>query len=357
MSEILTHSQNEKIKAVAMLSGGLDSSLAVKVVADQGIEVIGINYNTGFCLTDHRRKMMSMGADIDPRAVRNEALRAGAQWRMPVEIFDISKEYMKILTEPKHGYGANVNPCIDCRIFMFSKTREYMKKIGAKFIVSGEVLGQRPMSQMRKALELIERESGCEKLILRPLSAKHLWPTIAEEEGWVDRKKLYDFQGRNRKPQMELAKEIGLLDYPQPAGGCCFLTDPNYAKRMKDLFAYQDKKTLTTDQVLLLKVGRHFRISENAKLIVGRNEVENLYLEKNTNGSIKLNCPEIPGPVSILEGNPSDMEIETAARITARYSDCKADERVKIGLINLDGDCRELLVAPLADSASSGMRI
>ena len=357
MSEILTHSQDEKVKAVAMLSGGLDSSLAVKVVADQGIDVIGINYNTGFCLTDHRRKMMSMGAEIDPKAVRNEALRAGAQWQMPVEIFDISKEYMKILTAPKHGYGANVNPCIDCRIFMFGKTREYMKKIGAKFIITGEVVGQRPMSQMRRTLELIERESGCEKLILRPLSAKNLWPTIAEEEGWVDREKLYDFQGRNRKPQMELAKKIGLMDYPQPAGGCCFLTDPNYAKRMKDLFAHQDKKTLTTDQVLLLKVGRHFRISENAKLIVGRNETENLFLDKNTSGSIKMSCPDVPGPMSIIEGQPSDIEIETAARITARYSDGKDEEKVKIEIFNLDGDLREFMVSPIEDHISSQLRI
>ena len=348
---------NEKIKAVAMLSGGLDSSLAVKIVADQGIEVIGVNYNTGFCLTDHRRKMVGLGADIDPKAVRNEALQAGARWRIPVEIIDISSEYMQILTAPRYGYGSAINPCIDCRIFMQKKTREFMTRTGARFFITGEVVGQRPMSQMRNTLRLIETQSGCRGLILRPLSARLLEPTLAETEGWIDRGKLYDFKGRSRKPQMALAQEIGLADYPQPAGGCCFLTDQNYARRMQDLFEYSGKKTLSTDQVLLLKVGRHFRVSPKAKAIVGRNEAENLFLKSSTGGRISLNCTEIVGPLTLLEGSPDDREIEAAARITARYSDGKHLERVKVEAMTPEGGGRVLDVQPMDDENCEKMRI
>ena len=349
--------KKERIKAVAMLSGGLDSSLAVKIVADQGIEVLGVNYSTGFCLTDHRRSMSGLGAPIDPKSVRNEALRAGAQWRLPVEIIDISKEYMRILTEPRYGYGSGVNPCIDCRIFMQQKTREYMERSGAKFIITGEVVGQRPMSQMRNTLKLIEKESGCAGLILRPLSARILEPSKAELEGWVDREKMYDFHGRNRKPQMELAARIGLDDYPQPAGGCCFLTDPNYAKRMQDLFHHTEKKTMSTDQVMLLKVGRHFRINNLNKVIVGRNEAENFFLEKNTGGRAQMNCLEVEGPLSLLEGGISEEAVLTAARITARYSDGKDRESVEVEVRISGAENRRLTVQPLETEICERMRI
>lgn len=320
----------EKIKAVAMLSGGLDSSLAVKIVADQGVEVIGINFNTGFCLTDHKRRMLGLGAEIDPESVRNEALEAGAKWRLPVEIIDISAEYMDILTNPRYGYGSAINPCIDCRIYMQKKAREYMERVGARFLITGEVVGQRPMSQMRKTLRLIEKQSGLEGYILRPLSARILEPTVPEMEGWVDREKLYGISGRSRKPQMELATKLGLLDYPQPAGGCCFLTDHNYARRLQDLFRNQVKKTLTTEQVLLLKVGRHFRINANTKAIVGRNEAENLFLEKNTENKVLISCVDVMGPLTVIEGDPGDEEVRLAAALTARYSDGKNDGTVKV---------------------------
>ena len=349
--------RKEKIKAVAMLSGGLDSSLAVKIVADQGIEVIGINYNTGFCLTDHRRKMSGLGARIDPQLVRNEALAAGARWGLPVEIVDISNEYLQILTRPKYGYGSAVNPCIDCRIFMQKKTREYMEKIGAGFIVTGEVVGQRPMSQMRKTLRLIEKESGCRGLILRPLSAKLLEPTIAEINGWVDREKLYDFSGRSRKPQMKLAKEIGLEEYPQPAGGCCFLTDKNYARRLQDLFRHEEKRCVTTDQVMLLKVGRHFRMNEKAKVIVGRNEAENLFLEKTFAGLTRLYCADVQGPLSLIEGAAQEEAISTAAAITARYSDADMDETVEVNIEFPDAGTRTLKVKPTDVEKCERMRI
>jgi tRNA-specific 2-thiouridylase len=347
----------EKIKAVAMLSGGLDSSLAVKIVADQGVEVLGVNYNTGFCLTDHRRKMYGLGARLDPQSLRNEALAAGAKWGLPVEIADISDEYLRILTRPRYGYGSAINPCIDCRIFMLRKTREYMEKVGARFIITGEVVGQRPMSQMRKTLKLIEKESGCEGLILRPLSAKLLEPTIAEINGWVDREKLYGFNGRSRKPQIKLAKEIGLEEYPQPAGGCCFLTDKNYARRMRDLFRHADKKSVTTDQVLLLKVGRHFRLDEQTKVIVGRNEAENLFLEKTAGRLPRLNCSEVQGPLSLIEGSAEEEAIRTAARITARYSDAGSNEPVEVKVVLPDESTSILKVQPMDLAQCEKMRI
>ena len=349
--------KKNRIKAVAMLSGGLDSSLAVKIVADQGIDVVGVNYNTGFCLTDHRRRMTGLGKPISPGSVRNEALRAGAQWRIPVEIIDISDEYMRIFTEPKHGYGSAINPCIDCRIFMLRKTRSYMEDIGAGFIITGEVLGQRPMTQMPWTLKLIENESGCERLILRPLSARLLPATLAEEKGWVDRDKLYGFSGRSRKPQIALAEELGLTDYPQPAGGCCFLTDKNYARRVQDLFEHSVNKSLSPSQVLLLKVGRHFRLNRRAKAIVGRNEAENLFLSDNAAGTTVLDSHDVPGPLTLVEGRPLPEDLELAARITTRYSDGKDREKVEIEISTLEGETRLLQVAPLETARCDKIRI
>jgi len=353
----LSAAKNKKIKAVAMLSGGLDSSLAVKIVADLGIDVLGVNYNTGFCLTDHHRRMAGLGKPASPGSLRNEALRAGAQWQIPVEIIDISEEYLHIFTEPKHGYGSAINPCIDCRIFMLQKTRRLMEDIGAGFIITGEVLGQRPMTQMPKTLRLIERESGCHRLILRPLSAKLLPPSLAEEKGWVDRDKLYDFQGRSRKPQMALAEKLGLTDYPQPAGGCCFLTDKNYARRVQDLFKHSGKKALNTSQVLLLKVGRHFRLNKRAKAIVGRNEVENLFLIENSGGTAVLDSRKVPGPLTLVEGSPLPEDLELAARITARYSDDKDRREVAVEVKAPGGESRLLLVPPLETRLCDKLRI
>jgi tRNA-uridine 2-sulfurtransferase len=349
--------EREKIKAVAMLSGGLDSTLAVKIVADQGVEVVGVNFNTGFCLTDHKRKMLGLGADIELDSVRNEALQAGAKWRIPVEIIDISADYMDILTSPKHGYGSAINPCIDCRIYMQKKARQYMEQIGAKFLITGEVVGQRPMTQMRQTMRMIEKESGMAGYILRPLSARVLEPTVPEKEGWVDREKLYGFHGRTRAPQMELARELGLIDYPQPAGGCCFLTDLNYARRLKDLFQHQNKKTITAEQVLMLKVGRHFRINERAKAVVGRNEIENLFLEKNTSDRVMITCLDVMGPLTVLEGEIGPEEINLGASLTARYSDGKNDRSVRVEVITPEQGTMILDTPALGEDECERMRL
>src|SRR3990172_5077850 len=214
------------MKALALLSGGLDSTLAAKVILEQGIELEALNFLTVFCTCTNR------GATCLASQKAVETLG------IPLKVFNISEEYLEIVKHPKHGYGSNMNPCIDCRIFIMKKTKAYMEKSGASFIVTGEVLGERPMSQRRDAMRLIEKEAGLEGVILRPLSAKLLPVTVPEKEGWVNRETLLAFQGRSRKPQMKLADHYGIHDYPSPAGGC-LLTDPGFARRMKDLMFYQ----------------------------------------------------------------------------------------------------------------------
>ncbi|MDP3804786.1 MAG: hypothetical protein Q8Q87_04470, partial [Candidatus Omnitrophota bacterium] len=225
-------------KALALLSGGLDSILAAKLVLEQGIEVEAINFLTIFCTCTHK-------------GCQHAATQAAKTLNIPLKIFNITEEYLEVIKNPKHGYGSNMNPCIDCRIFIFKKAKDYMKEAGASFIVTGEVLGERPMSQRRDAILLIEKEAGLKGLILRPLSAKLFEPTIPEKEGIVDRAKLLDISGRSRKPQIVLAKKFAIFDYPCPAGGC-LLTDPGFAKRMKDLLVHD---ALTLDNARLLKFG------------------------------------------------------------------------------------------------------
>jgi len=327
------------VKAVALLSGGLDSTVAVKMLREQGVEVHALNFNTGFCLTDHARKIRKTD---DMRKLRNEALRAGADLDVEVEIVDISKEYLEVLTKPKYGYGSGANPCIDCRIFMFKKAREHMEAIGADFVFTGEVLGQRPMSQMRPSLDLIERESGLKGKLLRPLSAQHLAPTEAEKEGLVDRSQLGAIRGRTRTDQMALAEKFKIVDYPQPAGGCCFLTDENYAKKFHDFMAHWDgKRELKLDDFLILKVGRHFRLGPELRCIVGRFEGENKFLSYFGAEHWLLTTPDVPGPTTWVDGEPDDAQLRTLARITVRYSDCPAEATTRI-IARCDAEEREL---------------
>ena len=246
----------KNMKALGLLSGGLDSTLAVKLILERGIDVEAINFVTPFCLC----RKGGCGAS-----------EAAKTFNIPLKMVSAGTDYLRVVRNPRFGYGKNMNPCVDCRIFMLKKAKKYAKQIGAKFIFTGEVLGQRPMSQHRGALDLIEREAGLEGKILRPLSGKLLPKTEAEEKGYINEEALRDIRGRSRKRQIEMTKEFNIVNYPCAAGGC-LLTDKEFANKLRDLF--QHKKRVTVKEVNLLKVGRHFRFGNN-KIIVGRNEAEN----------------------------------------------------------------------------------
>jgi tRNA U34 2-thiouridine synthase MnmA/TrmU len=295
------------IKAIALLSGGLDSILATRLVLNQGISVEAVNFVTVFCTCTTKGKTCL--------ASKTAADNLGVK----LKVFEISDEYFEVIKNPKYGYGSNINPCLDCRIFMFRKAGEYMRTSGASFVFTGEVLGERPMSQRKDAMRIIERDSGLERLILRPLSAGLLKPTLPEDNGWVDRSKLLSIMGRSRKPQIQLAKELGINDYPCPAGGC-LLTDPGFANRMRDLIKY--KPAFTINDVLLLKIGRHFRLSAEAKIIVGRNKEENNKLSNLAQEKDLYFYPiGTKGPIAVGRGIFSQENITKACSIVTRYSD------------------------------------
>jgi tRNA U34 2-thiouridine synthase MnmA/TrmU len=332
------------MKAVALLSGGLDSTLAARVVIEQGVELEALNFMTVFCTCTNR------GATCLASQKAVETLG------IPLKVLNVSEEYLRVVKHPKHGYGRNMNPCVDCRIFMLKKAKARMEESGASFIVTGEVLGQRPMSQRRDAMRLIEKEAGLEGLILRPLSAKALPVTVPEKEGWVDREKLLKFQGRSRKPQIELAGHYGVHDYPCPAGGC-LLTDSGFAKRMKDLMVHHPDFSL--NDVHLLKMGRHFRFSHGVKLVVGRQEEENQKIQTFAQGEdVLLKVSSFPGPLSLLRGKPGEGDIEKAAAITAHYSKAKDLQSTEVTYHRADeGHPQSLLVSPISREEIEGWMI
>lgn len=337
---------SEQIRALGLLSGGLDSTIATRVMQEQGIEVLGLHFSTGFCLAD-RHRMLGNRSNPD-KPYRNEALRAGADLSVPIEIIDIKDEYLpEVVLNPKYGYGVGMNPCIDCRIFMLQKTKKIMEERGYHFVFTGEVLGQRPMSQRRPPLNDVAAESGLGRLLLRPLSARLLEESIPEKRGWVDRDKLYDISGRSRKRQMELAETFGIVDYPQPAGGCCSLPDKNYARKLKDFLAHHGTD-VTPDDMMLLKVGRHFRLSSDVKLIVGRDEGENAYLLRFAGGRTQVWVDEYPSPLTLVEGPVSAGDLEAACRITARYCDGRDQASVPVRW-KVGDDEGQLSVIPLQD--------
>ncbi|MGD2052552.1 MAG: tRNA (5-methylaminomethyl-2-thiouridylate)-methyltransferase [Gammaproteobacteria bacterium] len=331
-------------KAVALISGGLDSLLAAKLMLEQGIHVEGINFYTGFCVEGHTHAIRKKDRK---KPKRNNALWSAEQLGIKLHIVDIIEEYKDIVTNPKHGYGANLNPCLDCKIFMISKARQWMEKHGFDFIVTGEVIGQRPMSQRKDLLPVVVRESGADDRLLRPLCAGNLAPTLPEREGWVDRNKLLDFHGRNRKPQMALAKHFGFEDYASPAGGCCFLTDPNYAKKLADLWAAQHEKKYELDDIMLLKVGRHIRPRPNYKLIVSREEGENKFLSGYRKNFTRIETESCGGPLTLVDGDASEDDLVTASRIVARFSQGKNDDSVTVRITYLNGDEKILKVPPM----------
>ena len=249
--------------ALALLSGGLDSTLAIHVIKKQGIDVIALNFVTVFCLCTAKGNC------------KLEAVKVSEKLGIPVKVINTTKSFLEIVKKPKHGYGKNMNPCIDCRINIFRAAGEYMREIGADFIITGEVLGQRPMSQRKEAMKTIDREAGLTGLVLSPLCAKPLEPTIPEKTGLVNRDELLEIKGRSRKDQIQLADIFQMTDYPCASGGC-LLTDPEFANRMRDSLKHKD---VDINDVKLLKVGRHFRIDSKTKVIVSRKEDENLAIQ------------------------------------------------------------------------------
>ncbi len=343
------------VKAIGLVSGGLDSTLAVKVIADQGIEVVAVNFSTGFCRSDHHRAMGGFGADQDPKRLRNEALRAGADLGVPVRVVDISEDYMSVILKPRHGYGANMNPCVDCRAYMLAAARVIMEEESADFVFTGEVLGQRPMSQHLRAMKVIEKDAGLEGRLLRPLSAQLLAATLPEREGWVDREQLLRLQGRTRKPQLKLAREAELEDIPSPAGGCCYLTDEVYSSRFHDhLLHLEEGAAPDRKDVLLMKVGRHFRMGPKVKLVVARDEAECNFLTHFFPETMKLEAIDVIGPLAVAQlrpgYTPSFEERSMMARLVARYGKGKNEARVKVAI--RDGKAEEVIeVEPVREES------
>jgi tRNA-uridine 2-sulfurtransferase len=348
-----TEPSRPRAKAIVLMSGGLDSTLAAKLLQEQGVEVLGVNFSTGFCVSDHKRATAK--ADEDPKKLRHEGLRAGADLGVPVEIVDLRDDYLEVVFNPKHGYGAHMNPCIDCRAHMLKKAKVIMEREGADFIATGEVLGQRPMSQRKDTMRIVEKDSGLEGRLLRPLSAKRLKPTLAEQAGLVDREQLLGLQGRGRRKQMDLIESRGITDYPLPAGGCCFLTDESYAKKFRDKMTHRGKERIGWDDVSLLKLGRHFRLAPGLKLVVGRNEHENDFLERFSDGRVRLEARDAQGPLALTdESLPSPEQERLCAAIVARYSDAKSDATVVVVATGGGTEPRTYDVAPLLDEEILG---
>jgi tRNA-uridine 2-sulfurtransferase len=334
-----------KVRALGLVSGGLDSTLAARLMLDQGIDVIGVNFNTGFCISDTRRQVgrrQDSGGNL-----RHEALRTGSDLNIPVEIVDVSQEYLQIVTNPRWGYGKNANPCVDCRIMMLRHARDLMPQFEAQFVFTGEVMAQRPMTQHRPTMRQIEKQSGLDGLLLRPLSALRLPETAVEKNGLVDRSRLKGFAGRTRKPQLSLAAELGITDFPQPAGGCCFLTDPAFGRKFFDYLRHNaEGYQVTLEDMILLKVGRHLRLPSGTKLILGRDEAENNFLESRRLGHWALQARDDVGPLALLDGDAGEDDFAYAARIVARYSDGKDHVEVAVQCSN-GGSERILTVAPV----------
>lgn len=336
-------SQQERIKAVGLFSGGLDSALAMRVMLEQGIAVTALHYRTGFSFRE-RDRAVGQGPP-EP----SDAERMAAQLGVPLEVIDVSEAYLPVVLEPRYGYGSGMNPCVDCRIFLLRRARAWMERHGYHFAFTGEVVGQRPKSQKRPQLRTVERESGLEGYLLRPLSAKLLAPTVPEQRGWVDRERLYGFSGRGRKAQIALAEEFGITDYPQPSGGCCYLIHQVYSRRLEDFLAHEGAEALDTSRVQLLAVGRHFRLPAGQKVVVGRHEAENEYLERCGVPGVLLRVIAHPGPTTLVPGQPDAAQIEIAARMTASYSDANDDARVAVQAWRmLDPDVAELMVTPIS---------
>ena len=352
------------MKAIGLFSGGLDSILAMRLIRDQGIEVNALHVYTTFSSpspSDESENKESGRTFTNPDKA-HEKIRVhpcasvsnmAAQLGIGLTAVDVSENFLEMVRHPRFGYGSGVNPCLDCRITMLRKAKTRMEAVGAQFVFTGEVLGQRPMTQRRDTLCKVERESGLGGLLLRPLSAQLLPPTVPEQEGWVDRARLLDLSGRSRKPQIELARQWGITDYPQPAGGC-FLTDKTLARRIKDVLSHTG--ALSKEDLILSKVGRHFRLSDAVKVIVGRWEAENDFLERYAEGRWTFEVVGVPGPIALAEGVLTPEAIREVAALVARYSDAKRDVSAEVRYTHEERE-RTIEVSPADDARIATWRI
>ena len=316
--------EEKKKKVVALLSGGLDSQLAIKMMQEQGFDVSAVAIKTPFCDFDCGR---GCGFEIRERADDLD---------VNLKTVYLGDEYIEMLKKPKHGIGSGFNPCIDCRSMMFDAGKKHMEEIGAEFIISGEVLGQRPMSQYKQALRIIEKESDLVGKIVRPLSAALLPETDPEKDGLIKRENLGMIRGRTRKNQLEMAKKYG-IENPPNAGGGCLLTEPHFGIKAKDLFEHT--KNPTINDIDLLKIGRHFRLDEETKFVVGRNKDENEMIKAIAlPDDILLEAKDFVGPVSILRGTDLKKHLKFAASVTLRYSDAPDDKTAIVSIKNNDSN-------------------
>jgi hypothetical protein len=318
------------MRAIALYSGGLDSTLAIKIMMSHNIEVIPIGFATPFFSPDAEYGSRVLG--------------------LPVEIIDITEEFIEVLLSPQHGYGKNMNPCIDCHALMIRKAKSLLERYNARFIITGEVLGERPMSQTRQALKEVEKTAGAEGLVVRPLSGALLPPTIPEEMGWIKREWLYDISGRKRDRQMELARLFGIEEYKTPAGGC-ILTDIQFSKRLRFLIGIKRKPK--REEFELLKIGRHFYV-DGCWFIIGRNERENLILKNSKIWRYIFFTIDYPGPTGIiLEGD----SLEIATRVLVRYSDAPKDKNIRVRVLDGSGECYILETTALDDEEIEKIRV
>ncbi len=330
------NNQENKVRALGLCSGGLDSILSAVVLGNQGIAVEWISFETPFFSSVKAR-------------------RAAAQLHIPLIVQNITQPYLKMLRDPSRGYGKHINPCIDCHTLMFRLAGEVMKDRQMDFLFSGEVLGQRPMSQTRSSLRYVEKHSGCRDVIVRPLSAKLLDETLPEKKGIVDRRLLLGLSGRSRKPQIQLARTWGITDYPAPAGGC-LLTESVYSNRLKDLFGHQ--KDCTENELHLLKYGRHIRLNEQIKIIVGRTLQDNITILDHHDPSLNmvLKTKQIPGPVVLVPLEAGNDEIQQAASICAGYSKAPENMTVAVEVVS-PGDVSTLWIAGMRPEFIQSMMI
>ena len=333
------NSTNNTVRALGLLSGGLDSMLAGLILRDQGIEVEFVTFETPFFNAKKGRKASQMTG-------------------IPLTVQQIYPVYIKMLKNPPAGYGKHMNPCMDCHALMFKLAGEMMQAQGFDFLFSGEVVGQRPMSQNKTALRYVEKHSGFEGYILRPLSARNLPQTIPEKEGLVNRELLLDIEGRSRKRQIQLAKKFGITEYPTPAGGC-LLTDVGYSRRLRDLLNHIQE--IDYNDLNLLRVGRHFRLGDKTKLVVGRMEAENDKIESLArSGDFLFEALDAGSPIVLMRGSANDISIKTAAAITARYCDLKYSDRVEITYFMVGEDIKQkqkITIAPVDETTLENLRL